>query len=68
MHMPPDIEEPARAAEVHALARRLEARARKERDTDLLRAGVLLRLLMAIMTDDGTEAGYRHCQDVGRVH
>jgi hypothetical protein len=61
-------DEPARAAEVHALARRLEARACRERDTDLLRAGVLLRLLMAIMSDDEAEASYRHCQDAGRLH
>jgi hypothetical protein len=66
--MIPDIDEPARAAEVHALARRLEARARRTRDKDLQRAGMLLRLLMAIMSDDEAEADYRHCQDVGRVH
>lgn len=46
-----DIDQP-RVDEVHALARRLEARARRERDKDLARAGVLLRLLMAVIADD----------------
>jgi hypothetical protein len=37
--------------EVHKLARKLEARARRTHDRDLARAGTLLRILMAVMAD-----------------
>jgi hypothetical protein len=46
-----DPEQAPRVAEVHALARRIEARARREKDKDLARAGVLLRVLLAVMSD-----------------
>ena len=64
--MAADIEEAPQVAEVHALARKLEARARREHDSDLARAGVLLRLLMGIMADDDQDAAIR--QHEGRLH
>lgn len=63
-----DPSKPVRADEVHALARRMEARARRTRDRDLARVGVLLRILLAIMTDDGAGAASDPCQDAGRLH
>jgi hypothetical protein len=43
----------ARLKEVVALAKRLEARSRRENgDKDLLRAGTLLRILMTVMCQE----------------
>jgi hypothetical protein len=64
--MAADIKEAPRVAEVHALARKLEARARREHDSDLARAGMLLRLLMGVIADDEQEAVIR--QHEGRLH
>jgi hypothetical protein len=59
------------ADEVRALARKLEARARRTHDRDLARAGALLRVLMAIMAEPAPAAELPvetdHC-DHGRVH
>lgn len=61
-----NTDRPPQVAEVHALARRIEATARRERDKDLARAGVLLRILMAVLADDD-EAG-AICEHEGRLH
>jgi hypothetical protein len=66
--MSADDAKPARAAEVHALARRIEARARRTRDKDLARVSALLRVLLSMMTDTGgIAAPLDRCQTVGRA-
>jgi hypothetical protein len=64
--MAADIKEAPQVAEVHALARKLEARARRDHDSDLARAGMLLRLLMGIIAVDDEDAVIR--QHEGRLH
>jgi hypothetical protein len=61
-----DIEDAPQVAELYALVRKLEARARREHDSDLARAGVLLRLLMGVIASDDQEAVIR--QHEGRLH
>jgi hypothetical protein len=41
-----------KAAEVYALVRKLKVRARRTKDRDLARAGMLLRVLIAVITAD----------------
>jgi len=52
--------------EIHGLARRLESRARRERNKDLHRAGALLRLLMQVIKAE--ERAIPATVDRGRLH